>query len=292
MRNRLAVLRALGGAALLGLALLGVAPSAVAEESYGTFEVSPNVVTQGQEVTITATCDYPELATMPLPIASFTLQGSGLTGERGEDGVWRLSGKAHVAANAPLGKGSAHIACGPPGNLTFADFQVAASDPPYTSLSIGQNGTVSPGERIFVLGYCWNPEFIESEVTSSVLTVDFPLTRALDAPVESGMSVSATVDADAEPGTYTASFTCVEGKPHTVEFIVDSAASGSPTSTGVTTSPKAQPQVPVKPRGGADTGAAASAGGDGGAFPLVGGALVLLTAAGAGVWAHRRGRDA
>jgi hypothetical protein len=271
--------------AATGIALMAFgATTASAEPGSGTFKISPGVVRPGDSVSLSATCDYSKF-TAPAQIESGALVTTNLTGEKGKDGVWRLTGKTTVRPDVAPGAWSALFQCGPNGGVVVADFKVeAAAEKSYAAIGIDDD-VIKPGQEVRVSASCQDPRFASSKIVSPVVVAP-DLIRKKGEPVDNVLSSMGRIAVDAKPGTYPISFTCV-GREVSGKFTV--VADKKPAA--VTN------QVSVKPKGAADTGsldqpaAAASAADDSPSYVLIGaGAAALLAAGGAGVWAHRRRR--
>jgi lysozyme family protein len=96
--------------------------------------------------------------------------------------------------------------------------------------------------------------------------------------LDSALFSKGKISADAKPGSYPISFTCVDRKV-TGEFTIV-AADAKPAAV--------KAQVPVKPKGAVDAGSLEQPAADNDALLIGAGAAALLAAGGAGVWAHRR----
>jgi hypothetical protein len=269
--------RSVFACAATGIALMAFgATTAAAETATGTLEISPDVVMPGDSVSISATCDDPGF-TLPAGIESGALDSNGLTGEKGADGVWRLTGTATVKPDVAPGAWSALFQCGPNGEVWVADFEVADSgEEPYAAIGIDDD-VIRAGQEVRVAASCQDPNFVSSKIVSPVLTApDF--TRAKGEPLDGVLFSEGKISADANPGTYPISFICVD-REVTGEFTVV-AADAKPAAV--------KAQVPVKPKGAADTGSLEQPAANNDALLIGAGAAALLAAGGAGVWAHRR----
>ena len=252
------------------------ATNAVAENvSNESLEAAPTEVGPGDTITLTGTCDYPEF-TAPAPTESYFLEPTNLTGEKDDNGVWHLSGTTTVKDDAKPGKGSVLFECAP-GDVGVAEFTILPAEAePYAAIGI-QDREIRPGQEVLVVASCQDPEFVSSKIESPVLTAP-DLVRENGEPANKTLSALGRISVDAKPGTYPISFHCVDRKI-SGEFTVLGAdpAQANP----------AKPQVPVKPKGAAETGSIEEPA-DGSAVLIGVGAAALFAAGGAGVWAHRR----
>jgi hypothetical protein len=251
------------------------APTASADLS-GTFDVTPDVVAPGETVELSATCNDPEFPGQA-SIETEALVPTDLTGERGEDGLWRLTGTTTVRDVEP-GDWSVLFLCGPSVGSLVADFEVVAAEEPYAAIGIDDR-RIKPGQEVRVSASCRDPRFTSSKIVSPVLTApDF--VRKEGETADRVLFAMGRIAADAEPGTYPISFTCV-----------DREVTGEFTVTANVTAPA---QVPVKPKGAADTGSLdpAPEQGPGGVALTLGGAALLVAGGGLGVAAYRRRRRA
>lgn len=273
--------RSVFACAATGIALLAFgATNAAAESANDTFEISPGTVRAGDSVSLSATCDAPDF-TAPATIESGALVTTDLTGKKGDDGVWQLTGTTTVQPDAVPGAWSAMFQCGT--DFVIAEFRVEPTEIPLAGIEITDN-TIRPGQEVKVVGTCEDPRFTSSKIVSPVVTApDF--VREESDSVTTALFSPGRIAADAKPGTYPISFTCVD-REITAEFTV---VAGKKNPAPVTA------QVPVKPKGAADAGSldqpAAVAGDstDSSSALLIGvGATALLAAGGAGVWAYRR----
>jgi hypothetical protein len=274
--------RFISACAATGIALTAFgATTATAEGANGTFEISPGVVRSGDSVNLSATCNDPDF-TVPAPIESGALVPAALTGKKGGDGVWRLTGTTRVRPDLAPGPYSALFQCGAVGNVVVAGFQVMAAEKPYAAIGIDDD-VIKPGQEVRVSASCQDPKFTSSKIVSAVLTAP-DLVREKGQPVDGVLFSMGKIDADAKPGTYPISFTCIDVNV-AGEFTIMAESKPAPVNNA---------QVPVKPKGAADTGAleqraaAPASNDDSGALLIGTGVAVLLAAGGAGVWAHRR----
>lgn len=273
-------------AAGIGLMAFGATTASAEEGPRGTFEVSPGVVKPGDSVSLSATCDYADL-TVPAPIESGALVPIDMTGEKGADGVWHLTGKTTVKTDVVPGDWSAILQCGGDDEYVVADFTVEpGGEPAYAAIGIDDD-VIKPGQEVRVSASCQDARFVSSKVVSPVVTAP-DLVRDEGDAVDSVLFSMGKVAADTKPGTYPISFTCVD-REVSGEFTVVAGDTKKPEPV--------QAQVPVKPKGPADTGSleqpvAAPAADDSDALLIGAGAAALLAAGGAGVWAYRRHRRA
>jgi hypothetical protein len=262
--------------AAAGIALLTVgAPTAAADGHTGTLKITPGEVRPGEVVTLTATCDYPEF-TSPAHIETPFLVPVPLTGEKDEAGVWHLSATTTVRPDVKPGTGSALFSCGPIGDVTVGEFTILPPENPYAAIGIDDDEILA-GQEVRVSANCRDPRFVSSQVFSPVLSAP-DLVRSEGADITAPMFSVGKVDAHIKPGTFPLSFMCVD-REVTGEFTVTEK---TPAKTPV------KAQVPVKPKGPADTGSLDEPESDAHAVLIGAGAAVLLVAGGVGVWAHRR----
>lgn len=257
--------------AAVGVALLPFGATNAAAEANSSFGASPGTVRPGDTITLSGTCDHPDFA-VPAPTESYTLDPTNLTGEKDEAGVWHVSGTTTVKEDAAAGKGSVLFSCAP-GDVAVAEFTIVADEEPevhYAAIGIDDD-EIKAGQEVRVAANCQDPEFVNSTIESPVLTAP-DIARKNGADVTAPMFSAGRIAADARPGTYPISFTCVDRKV-SGEFTVSGAA------------PK-KAQVPVKPKGAADTGALEESPDH--AVVTGAGAAALLVAGGTGVWLHRR----
>lgn len=152
-------------------------------------------------------------------------------------------------------------------------------------IDVTSKTALTPGAEVTVTARCADLEFTSSKVTSSALTVDDLVAGPGWTPDEA-LVATGTINGDAEPGVHEVTFTCGEGTS-TAPFTV--VAGNAPVA------PVANPQVPVKPKGAADTGtldtaATSDQGPNAGVLAL--GGVALLGAAGGLVVAYRKRRHA
>lgn len=261
------------------------APTASAENANRSFDISPDVVRPGESVSLSATCDAAGF-TAPATIESGALVTADLTGQKGADGVWRLTGKTTVLPDVEPGAWSVMFQCGAgDGGTVVADFKVEAAEEAYAAIGIDDD-VIKPGQEVRVAASCQDSRFVSSKVVSPVVTAP-DLVREEGDPVDSVLFSAGRIAADAKPGTYPISFTCVD-REVTGEFTVVAGKAPAPVTA----------QVPVTPKGAANTGsldqptAGASSDNVSGALLIGAGATALLAAGGVGVWAHRRRRHA
>lgn len=161
----------------------------------------------------------------------------------------------------------------------------ATAGPPHGEISVVDE-VITPGQKVTIRAVCIYGEFTSSEISSPVLTAP-PLSRKEGDLWTTPMTVQGTVSSDAAPGVYPISFTCAE--KWTGEFTVVAAEEPPAPPSGEEPAPNAPPQVPVRPKGAADTGSLdpAPVQGPDGAVVALGG-MALLAAGGLGIAAHRR----
>jgi hypothetical protein len=287
MKVRLVLACALAGAAL-AVGTAGTASATEASEPRISF--SATVVEPGAAVQISGVCDVPKFP--PTPVRSTILDVVNLVAFAHTESGWLSSTEATVRPDADRGRYPVSFVCG--GTTVTGYLQVrSAPKPPFAA--IGVTGVIEPGREILVGARCQDPDFVESAVESPVLTAAGNLVRKAGDPIEAVMSVLAKIDDDAKPGTYPISFHCVD-RNVTGEFTVSAPgeppAPGEPSVPGEPSAPGgAQPQVPVKPQGPADTGSLQPAdSGDGTAVVAVGVAALLAAVVGSTAIVRRRGR--
>lgn len=278
MNTRLVFACAATGIAMA--AFVSPATASAAEEP-GTFGISPNVVEPGDTVQISATCSDPGF-TLPAVFESYSLVPPVTTGTVGEEGVWHVTGTTTVKEDAIAGEATVFFECGPDGNVIIAHLTIAEpSHEELGTLEISPS-VVRPGDEVTLSATCSYPDFtLPTGFESSFLD---PATDVTGEKGEDGvwrLTGTTTVKKDAAPGKGSALFTCgPHGTTVAAEFTIVAAD----------TPPAAQ--VPVKPKGAADTGSLASAttstpesGQDAGLLAL--GALVVA-GGGIGAAAYRR----
>ncbi len=158
----------------------------------------------------------------------------------------------------------------------------ATAGPPVGEISVVDE-VIKPGQKVTISALCIWSQFTSSEISSPALTAP-TLSRKEGDIWSTPMTVQGTVGSDIAPGTYPISFTCAEKV--TGEFTVVAGEEPPTTPPPPANTP---PQVPVKPKGAADTGSldpAPSQGPDGVVVAL--GGMTLLAAGGLGIAAHRR----
>lgn len=272
MNARFVFACAAAGLAMVGFAgPAGATPTSVTEEP-GTLEISPAVVKPGEKVTLTATCSDPDFVLSRGFVESYYLVPTQATGAKDADGVWHLTGTTTVKEDAEPGQGSAAFPCGPDHNFIVAEFTIAV-DQHFGDVSINPE-IAKPGQDVSIAARCQDPEFTGSKVTSPALTAPDIVRKDGDYPSNSHF-VTGKVAADAEPGTHRVSITCA-GREVTGEFTVTAGDVPPPA------------QVPVKPKGAADTGSAEPAHAQQDLGVLALGGLAVLAAAGGGLFAYRR----
>ncbi len=255
--------------------MMGFGATNAAADSISSFQASPGEVSPGGTISLAGTCDHPDF-TVPAYTESYTLTPTALTGEQDASGVWHLSGTTTVKDNAQPGMGSALFQCGPR-DVAVAEFTILDDGRPaeyYAAIGIDDD-EIKPGQEVRVAANCQHPDFLSSRIESPVLTAP-PVVREDPANLTGPMFSMGRIAADAKPGTYSITFWCVDEKT-TDEFTV---SGDTPNKT------QKKAQVPVKPKGAADTGDLDESAG----HPvLIGaGAAALLVAGGVGALAYRR----
>jgi hypothetical protein len=290
MKIRLVLACAISGLAVLGFG----ATNAVAEGANGTLQVNDGTVFESDLAVLDGTCDDPAF-TSPAPVTSDVLNPVELTGEKDENGVWQLHAVTSAPPDVRTGPATASFTCGD--QTVVAKFQVISKDTPHMALGLDP-GMAEAGQDVRISATCLDPRFVSSKITSPILTAPDVVRREGD-PVNGPLESVGKVAADAKPGTYPVSFVCLDVS--VTEQLIIVADDKAPTAVQAAAKPGSKPQakaqVPVKPKGAADTGSldevATQTTDDGpGALAFGAGAAALLAAGGAGVWAHRRRQNA
>jgi len=256
-----------------------LAPATASAETEGTldFEVYDDQVNPGDKITLFGTCYAEEFPSTP--VVSDVLDAPDLTGERSSTGSWFVTTKATVKADASGGSHPVSYQCGDSvitRNLEVHEVQVRRE--------IGLvPDTVRPGQQITIRAYCTDENYIPSVPDAKGLLVP-ALARSEGATLEDPIIGFGSVEPNATPGKYKITFQC--GGQVSGEYTI--VAANAPTSP---VPPQAQPQVPVKPKGAADTGSLDPAPeSNGGALALTLGGLAVF--AGGGLLAYRRRQNA
>jgi hypothetical protein len=238
--------------------------------SFGEFDNAG----RGEPVEIHGTCDDPNFTTTP--VVSDIFDAPDLYGTDDGIGGYLLKSFGKVKDDALYGTWPVHFMCGT--TKVETTFTVVSRLEP--SIEVTSDTALTPGAKVTVIARCTDPEFTSSAVTSPALTTDDVIPgpgRAADP--DDALMATGWINSDARPGTYPISFTC-RGVEVTGRFTVVAG-----------TAPVAQ--VPVKPKGAADTGSLETASVDAtsddgpGIGVLALGGVVLLGAAG-GLVAYRR----
>jgi hypothetical protein len=264
--------RSILACAFAGAAFTFGETAASAQDAFtGTISFASDSVEPGGSVDITATCGDTEVSTFRVnsPIlapAELRRSGDGTT----------LSARATVKPDATPEIWPVSFTCGAQqvqGYLRVTEEKVRAS--------IRVEGRdIRPGQEVTVAATCDDPKFTSSKVISPVLTAP-DLRPDPNVADPTALAVVGRINSDAKPGTHSLSFTCA-GKKVSGRFTIAGKPAAAPARAG---------QVPVKPKGAAETGELAGQPVEDASNPtglLVGGAGGLLAAAGAGVWLYRR----
>ncbi len=257
-----------------------LAPAAASAETEGTldFEVYDDQVNPGDKITLFGSCYAEEFP--PTPVVSDVLDAPDLTGERSSAGYWYVTTKATVKADAG-GTYPVSYQCGD--SVITRDLEVHEVQ---VRREIGLvPDTVRPGQQITIRAYCTDENYIPSVPDAKGLLVP-ALARSEGATPEDPIIGFGSVDPKATPGKYKITFQC--GGPVSGEYTIVAANAPTPPAP-----PQAQQQVPVKPKGAADTGSldpAPSSDSNTGALALTLGGLAVF--AGGGLLAHRRRQKA
>lgn len=253
--------------------------TASADESFtGTLEFSSDVARPGDSVDIFGTCDDPAFTSAP--VLSDILDASDLTRTGDGNGGFLLWSVGTVKAAATPEWWPVSFMCGD----TLVQGHLRVEIEGHAAIGI-QDEVIRPGQEVLVVASCASRDFVNGKVDSPVL-VSEDLVREDGGPDGRPLFAKAKVNNDARPGTYPISFTCAEKKVGG-EFTVTADSTPAPV--------KKKAQVPVKPKGAADTGALeqraaapASNNDDSSALVIGAGAAALLAAGGVGAWAYRR----
>lgn len=263
--------------ATAGIAMTLFAATPASAETDGTldFEVYDDQVNRGDKITLFATCYAEEFPATP--VVSDVLDAPDLTGERTSTGAWYVTSKATVRADAPIGTHPVSYQCGD--SVITRDLEIHEVA---ERREIGVvPDIVRPGQQITIRAYCTDESYGPGVPNAKGLLVPM-LARSEGATLEDPIIGFGSVAPDAVPGKYSISFLC--GDWVSGEFTI--LAADAPT-----TRPAAPaPQVPVKPKGAADTGsldAAPASEENTGALVLTLGGLAVF-GGGAGLLAYRR----
>lgn len=266
----------------LAMTFLG-APTASAETRGSLdFEVHDDQVNRGDKITLFGGCYAEEFPSTP--VVSDVLDAPDLTGEPMPDGGWYVTSSAKVKADAPIGTHPVSYQCGD--SVITRDLMIhEVADRREIGLV---PDTVRPGQKFTIRAYCTDESYGPGVPNAKGLFVPM-LARSEGATLEDPIIGFGEVDPKATPGEYKISFTC--GGEVSGEYTI--VAADAPT-TPPTTRPVTNPQVPVKPKGAADTGsldAAPASESNFGALALTLGGLAVFAGAG-GVLAYRRWHQA
>jgi hypothetical protein len=268
--------------AVSGLAMTFVgAATATADEankgsiSFGEFTNAG----RGEAVEIMGTCDDPNFTTAP--VVSDILDMPDLSGTDDGVGGYLLKSFGKVKDDAEYGTWPVHFMCGT--TKVETTFTVVPRIEPF--IDVTSKTALTPGAKVTVTARCADPEFTRSKVTSPALKVD-DLVAGPNWNPDEALVATGTINANAKPGRHEVTFTCGEGDSQGFFTVV---AGNAPVA------PVANPQVPVKPKGAADTGSvdtatvapAADQGLNAGVLAL-GGLALLGAAGGLGFAAYRK----
>lgn len=244
--------------------------------SFGEF----NNAGRGESVEIMGTCDDPNFTTAP--VVSDILDMPDLYGAEDGAGGYVLKSFGKVKDDAKYGVAPVYFMCGT--TKVETTFTVVARVEPF--IDVTSKTALTPGAKVTVTARCADLEFTSAKVTSPALKVD-DLVAGPNWTPDEALVATGTINANAEPGRHEVTFTCGEGASQGFFTVV---AGNAPVA------PVANPQVPVKPKGSADTGTleTAAAPSDQGpnADVLALGGVALLGAAGGLVVAYRKRHSA
>lgn len=278
--------RSIFACAAAGIAMTAIGMgTASAEGVNGTLQIVPTLARAGQSVTLNATCDADTFSGAESYVFESATEFSG---DRDDAGVFHLTATAKIKSDAAAGAHTALFACG---DETFTgSFTIETIVNP----ELHVNPTKGlPGAKTEILMLCGSPTG-EVKATSPALKVG-KLEAVPQKPgdVVPWVRATATVQ-DVKPGTYPITMKC-GGAEFTTKATFTVLAKDAPAPA-----PKNKAQIPVKPKGAADTGSldnpaktAAPAEENGpNALVLGGAALAALAAGGLGLYAYRRRQHA
>lgn len=221
---------------------VAAAPAGAQPVSSLDFQIADGYISPGDEVRLFGGCYAEEFTSTP--VISGILEAPDLTGEPMSGGGWFVTSDATVKPDTAPGTYPVSYLCG---ETTISRDMVIHEANPEREIGLAEEKVV-PGQDVTIRAVCTDPSFTRSWTHSSVLEIVDPwITREDGANPADPMTLKARVKPDTAPGTYEIFFDCVGYTDG--EFTVQAAAS-SPTTRPI---PVAQ-QVPVKPKGAADTG--------------------------------------
>lgn len=261
-------------AAGIAMTTFGATTASADEGNTGSLGFFDNPARPGQEIGFFGSCDAPDFVSATL--ASDVLVADEVYGTDDGDGGWKLNGQATVVADAQPGSYDVSFQCGT--TTVTAPLTIEADEPVYRAIGV-QDDVIKPGQEVTVVASCQDEAFTSSTVASDVLTAE-DLVRKDGDDSHTPLFGTGHIAKDAKPGTYQLSFTCA-GETVTGDFVI---VADQP-------EPGNDDQVPVKPKGPADTGSLDAPAGQHGADTglLIGAGVALaVTAGGAGALAYRR----
>jgi hypothetical protein len=260
----------------IAMTFFGAATATADEANKGSIGFGEfNKAGRGEPVEIYGTCDDPDFTTTP--VVSDILDAPDLYGTDDGIGGYLLKSFGKVKDDAPYGTWPVHFMCGT--TKVESTFTVVARVEPF--IEVTSDTALTPGAKVTVTARCADLEFAGSTITSPALTAG-DLVAGPGWTPDDALVATGRINSDAKPGMHDIAFTCGEGESNGSFTVVAGTAPVVPVA-----------QVPVKPKGAADTGSletasinAASDQGPGiGVFAL--GGVALLGAAG-GLVAYRR----
>jgi LPXTG-motif cell wall-anchored protein len=264
------------------IAMAILAPATASAETEGTleFEIYDDQVNRGDRVTLFGSCYAEEFP--PTPVESDVLDAPDLTGERMAAGDWYVTSSARVKADAPVGTHPVSYQCGDSVITRNLEIHEVAER---REIAVVPD-TVKPGQQITIRAFCTDESYGPGVPNAQGLLVPM-LARSEGATVEDPIVGFGSVATDAKPGKYEISFLCGDWVTGEYTIVAANAATTPPTTRPVAPAP----QVPVKPKGAADTGSLDPADSNTGAIALTLGGLAVFAGAG-GLLAYRRRHQA
>jgi hypothetical protein len=267
-------------AAGFAMAAFGAGTASAEEANKGSLGFEYDFIRPGDQTGLFGTCDDPNFTTAE--VVSDVLIAEPLWGTDDGAGGWNLHSTGHVAEDAQPGTYPVSFQCGT--TTVTANFTVTAQDVPPSVAAIHVDPSKGKPGAVVTVGASCGQGLELTGVTSEALTIGEWTVVGGDPDAVPTWFAEATVR-DVKPGEYAVSGRCGDEKVATT-FTVTGAVE-----------PVKDAQVPVKPKGAADTGsadgpvrAAPARDADSGDTALLIGAGVALAGAagGAGVWAYRR----